>query len=190
MWAEALYSCSARHSSVLNIVSVSFLVFSWRAYINWTVIFLFHCGFVRKPQTVFCQIPINGIWFLAEFYKTLLLLFLPDFVTKWSFTMATPDNPKNIRDLHKMNIQSLREVTSCLPFTSFRQVRLENKWSKTFRVFPVENFREQRNFRKWSPVLRGRNASNNKRNFEKKKTAWSYNNPHVDARLLPVRLFT
>lgn len=62
--------------------------------------------------------------------------------------MATPDNPKNISDLHKMIIQSLREVTSCLPFTSFRKIRLENKWSKTFRVFPVENFREQRNFRK------------------------------------------
>ena len=40
--------------------------------------------------------------------------------------MATPDNPKNISDLHKMIIQSLK-VTSCLPFTSFRKIQLENK---------------------------------------------------------------
>ena len=41
--------------------------------------------------------------------------------------MATPDNQKNSSDLHKMIIQSLREVTSCLPFTSLQQIRLENK---------------------------------------------------------------
>lgn len=57
--------------------------------------------------------------------------------------------------------------------------------------FPVENFREQRNFRKCSHVFPGRNVWNDKRNFEKKKkNEWSYNNPHVDAWLLEVGLFT
>ena len=41
-----------------------------------------------------------------------------------------------------------------LPFTkSFRKIRSESKWNKTFWIVPAENFREQRNIRKCNPVF-------------------------------------
>ena len=92
-----------------------------------------------------------------------------------------------------MIIQSLREVTSCLPFTSLRQIRLENKWRKTFRVFPDFQWKisgsneTSENVVMFSLVEMSETINGI---LKKKKTEWSYNNPHVDAWLLEVGLFT
>ena len=91
--------------------------------------------------------------------------------------MATPENQKNSSDLHKMIIQSLREVTSCLPFTSLQQIRLENKWSKTFRVSPdfqwtISGSNEtSENVVLFSLVEMSQTING----ILKKKTEWSYN---------------